>query len=418
MKRDFTFQLNNLCRNSTNKNSDTFVGIKFSNGTPEVVFPIGYDIPDESKYGKENILKLINCIKSYNDGIKRSNTFSSEHHQSGNDVPIYSFIWIINEYIKNGLTTKDYKTYKMNQSGKIIWKKTLKQFPVINNGNFIFLNTIVQSKELSDDLLAEIHLLCLEYSTNYIGWLFGEIKFRKSRLSKITDKELFLKLLNNEFFKSFDDKRRQLILHLRDVVTFISKLESLSVKLDFGIFNFEYVWEDIVRNLLGSDLNTFAQPTANWFILNDQSFKSTNLRPDAIRLKDDLIYIADAKYYSYGITGHKQDLPNTSSISKQIIYGENTFTRVKDYGAENVLNAFLLPYNKNHNKFNVKSDVALIGYAKGGWKDKEFEPIHQNIGLILVDTSAAISKYNARKVGNASIFECFDSISTMILNKK
>ena len=46
------------------------------------------------------------------------------------------------------------------------------------------------------------------------------------------------------------------------------------------------------------------------------------LEPDSTMRVGEDIFILDDKYYKYGITGKVDDLPDTRSIYKQIIYSE------------------------------------------------------------------------------------------------
>lgn len=92
----------------------------------------------------------------------------------------------------------------------------------------------------------------------------------------------------------------------------------------------------------------------------------------------DCVYVLDAKYYKYGQTRNVYDLPDTSSISKQIIYGEYVSRVEPD---KTIYNAFLIPfdsYSWGTEKFH------LIGTAYSQWKDniKQYEVVKG----ILVDT--------------------------------
>ena len=51
--------------------------------------------------------------------------------------------------------------------------------------------------------------------------------------------------------------------------------------------------------------------------------------------------------YQYGATGNFKDLPETSSIQKQVTYGDHVYNNInKSQGS--VYNAFILPYNKEN----------------------------------------------------------------------
>ena len=80
------------------------------------------------------------------------------------------------------------------------------------------------------------------------------------------------------------------------------------------------------------------------------------------------LFILDAKYYKYGTTGRVGDLPESTSINKQITYGEYIAEQEKfkkKHGTDYIVyNAFLMPYDKGMN-----DDIIKIGEAVSDWKD-------------------------------------------------
>ena len=63
-------------------------------------------------------------------------------------------------------------------------------------------------------------------------------------------------------------------------------------------------------------------PHAKWHIINREKTESSALEPDTVMKLNGKFYILDAKYYKFGITGLPMHLPATSSIQKQITYGD------------------------------------------------------------------------------------------------
>ena len=49
---------------------------------------------------------------------------------------------------------------------------------------------------------------------------------------------------------------------------------------------------------------------------------NAELEPDTTMLHDNKIYVIDAKFYKFGVSGNPGDSPESSSINKQITYGE------------------------------------------------------------------------------------------------
>ena len=55
-------------------------------------------------------------------------------------------------------------------------------------------------------------------------------------------------------------------------------------------------------------------------------------------------------------------------------------------------NAFILPYNKQNNKFGYKEDIEYIGYSEANWRDDELS--HSKICAFLLDTKHLISSWS------------------------
>ena len=160
-------------------------------------------------------------------------------------------------------------------------------------------------------------------------------------------------------------------------------------------------------------------PNASWYIMKGSSSyekkEASSLRPDTIRIDPTpktylfdsttkTAYVLDAKFYRYGTTGNPDDLPETTSIQKQITYATHIETNIKQIERiEGIHNAFVLPYNKNKNIFGFSNNLEYIGFSKANW----LAP--QNSGVVhafLMDTKHLISSWSQ---GN-----CKDDIDKLI----
>lgn len=114
------------------------------------------------------------------------------------------------------------------------------------------------------------------------------------------------------------------------------------------------------------------------------------LEPDTVMLYNQKIYVLDAKYYRYGISGNPLHLPNSASINKQITYGEY-IKKEFNMKNENLYNAFIMPFNSSNNCFNITTPIGNIGEAIGIWKenDSNFERIQG----ILIDIRHLMYNY-------------------------
>ena len=111
------------------------------------------------------------------------------------------------------------------------------------------------------------------------------------------------------------------------------------------------------------------------------------------------MYILDAKYYKFGITKKRSDLPHTDSIQKQITYGDHIIankSKYNDIDPNNVYNAFILPYDKNdieNENYKLSHSIEFCGFAESDWKEHKFENSYERIALILVDYKYLLDCY-------------------------
>ncbi len=98
------------------------------------------------------------------------------------------------------------------------------------------------------------------------------------------------------------------------------------------------------------------------------------------------VYVLDAKYYKYGVTGKTWDLPESTSINKQITYGEYIANedKFKKKHGENmkVYNAFLMPFDSLKSKYPNNANMLKVGQAVSNWKDNT-EEYHKIQGVLL-----------------------------------
>lgn len=144
-----------------------------------------------------------------------------------------------------------------------------------------------------------------------------------------------------------------------------------------GTYCFEAVWEKMIDQVFGNVDKTDYFPRGRWhFEENDDDQDAekedwtsySHLTPDTIMKTEDGLFILDAKYYKYGITGKTADLPATSSITKQIIYGEYAESQNSEMKGK-IYNAFLIPYDgKTDSSIN---EMKYIGYAYDEWKKEK-----------------------------------------------
>lgn len=106
------------------------------------------------------------------------------------------------------------------------------------------------------------------------------------------------------------------------------------------------------------------------------------------------IYVLDAKYYRYGVSGLPKHLPESTSINKQITYGEyiDNCAELKAKYGDTIYNAFLMPYNKDDNPFHLQGQYfANVGEAAGEWKFGYHK--YERVQGIVVDIRYLMNNY-------------------------
>lgn len=153
----------------------------------------------------------------------------------------------------------------------------------------------------------------------------------------------------------------------------------------YGTNRFEYVWESMIDRVYGIPNKEFYFPKTKWRL--DADYDNAFLEPDSIMLANEKIFVLDAKYYKYGMTKKPWDLPESTSINKQITYGEfiaenQKFDRL--HGTNRIVyNAFILPFDSESKTWSCSDSIKCIGEAISDWKTGKSS--YEHIVGILVD---------------------------------
>jgi len=375
--------------------SNDKVGIEFNKNIINIYFPLGYDIPKyeneeiQSVEEKKAIFDIINtvilcknCEDQYNYNYNSGNNY---------EIPINSFLWLLNDYLKNGLYTVKSKHYITAQKGKIDWKRTFSTQPLFSKDEIVYLFPKVEINTITDNIITEIHAICINICIDKIGWLFGDIAkcdgYRESLPSTV-----YIDILRRELTSTFDDKKKTLLNHLIRVLLNKSEDDELDIKNDMLVENYHYAWEYMIRDVFGNDQDMDKYfPTIKWNLRFKEGPKP-QMRPDSVINKGDSLYILDAKYYKYGVE-EKGRLPGAEDVDKQITYGEFNSQYYKD-----VYNAFIMPYNKNCNEFNSNQNIIDVGNVESDARISNDNEKYKNVAVILLDTKYLIDCYFRRDI--------------------
>ena len=381
---------------------DDFVGLKFVNGMPRVTFPRGFRLSNDEEQTRRDILHLLAAIQKFS-GRQEGTSASSISGEEVLSFPILSYQYIIKEYLAHGYYVERESQYNDASRGKINWKRTLqKKQPVYNNGNLVYLDFIVKTNKINqNNLITRIHEYCVYESFKKLGWLYLSGDFLPKKPQIRFNKRMFIGVLKDALNNTFNNNKRMLFTSMLNIINI--KEESIDTidKEAFGVNRFEYIWEKIVDYVFGEDNKDQYFPHAKWHIISGNKVESSALEPDTIMLYDDKVYILDAKYYKYGITLNPMHLPGSSSIEKQIVYGEYVETCKKVHG-DKIYNAFIMPYDFGNERIPYK----FVSVGTADWKPYDDMSANYNYVLgILVDTRylmEQINKHNTSEIEKLS----------------
>lgn len=378
----------------TNKVDDSFVGIKFRGNEIHFYYPETFRFSIDNPNVRSDILDLLRTISLAKTTSSQLSTAYNRNNGDG-EFALLSYLWVIKDFLANGFYVNREKILRTNQSGKIDWKRTMQSQAIVSEGNIIFPNITVAVKNKVDNLLVEIHRFCVKRSIDYIGWLFNlNSKFIQTAPFNASTKKLYVATLKSELNHTFDDDKRMRLKHCLNVVVGLDSSNN-SNEFVYGVDSYHYVFERMIDSIFGTvkNMRDF-NPSAKWLLVknNYSEIDSSDLRPDTILIRDSDVYILDAKFYRFGFTGREKDLPETTSIQKQITYGEFIQHNVTQIPIKKVFSAFILPYDKKRDIFKSEANMQYIGYAKSTWKDSSEN--HTIIYAFLIDLKYVIKTWN------------------------
>ncbi|MBQ2922045.1 MAG: LlaJI family restriction endonuclease [Tyzzerella sp.] len=383
------------CRINSNREKDTFVGLKCDDGNISINFPIGYHISDDNKELRKDILLLFTTLAT---NIERKESEVLDQGSSFDDVefPMQSYMYIIKDYSERGYFKEQEVSYKVAKSGKINWNRTIKtQKPYVQDKEMFYLDFVTKKNSIKEnELITMIHEHCVYESFERIGWLFTEAMPKKTRIAK--NEKIFRTVLQDKFSNTYNDRNRLLFRHMLAIIDFKGDKDA-DKNYRYGTYRFEYVWEKMIDKVFGIEKKVDYFPKTTWYV-NNTRHDNAALEPDTIMVHGNNVYILDAKYYKYGVTGKTWDLPESTSINKQITYGEYVANEQKFkelHGNDmKVFNAFLMPFDSLKGEYNDNAEMLKIGEAVSNWKDNLEK--YQRIQGILIDVRA-LMKINVRQ---------------------
>ena len=378
------------CRVNSNREMDTFVGLRCNDGDISINFPLGYHISEDDNELRKDIMLLLTTL-SANTERKESEILKQGNAFDEVEFPLQSYMYLIKDFFVRGYYKEQEVLYKVAKSGKINWNRTIKtQKPYVQDMDVFYLDFVTKKNSVKEnELITLIHEYCVYESFERIGWLYTEMMPKKPVIVK--QERLFRSVLKDKIANTFNDKNRMLFRHMLAIIDFVGDKDS-DKNYRYGTYRFEYIWEKMIDKVFGVENKADYFPKTTWYV-NGSKYDNASLEPDTIMLYGTDVYVLDAKYYKYGVTGKTWDLPESTSINKQITYGEYIAKedKFKKKHGENmkVYNAFLMPFDSLKSKYPDNANMLKVGEAVSNWKDNTEE--YQKIQGILIDVKTLMS---------------------------
>ena len=462
-------KLNEICSCESKANSETeFVGIRCEKSKEDgaletsIIFPLGYfkddsalrELPEEEL--RECVVNLFTVLSdpSLQEQIHQNSsisTFAEEHGES--EFPMVSYLNVIRNFLDFGYLDEKEILYKKGANGKINWGRTIKAVqPVITEDaqNLVYLDFIARKVSYNEDtLITQVHKFCVHDALVKLGFLFGIEPSEEPLLD--FDYDLFCNAIHSKLAKTFNDRDLRLLADLARIVEYLAghKTEDGKTADDFyfGVNTFAPVWEAMVDKIFGKLPQGVAKdkfnPHCEWDLSSGaRGYENPNyaMRPDTIMWDEEgnRLYVLDAKYYKFGMTGFVADLPSSGSICKQIAYAEYVETHWKEIlGVDSIAtpsaslqndtlpkpiyNAFLLPYCFDADNSQLPPDdgfetrpckMRFIGFCHGNWKNLDARPgevdyrSYHRIAGILLDVRSVMENYGALGEAQKTLATC------------
>lgn len=384
--------LKDRCKTNTNIDTDTFVGIKSIDGDITVSFPLGFRLEETDKALRKDILLLLSTLSRHTD--KSDSELNNRSSFNEVDMPLQAYLYVIADYYSRGYYKETETVNAVAKKGKIDWGKTIKtQKAYIQGDEVYYLDFVTKRRNVNEnELITQIHKYCVYESFMKVGWLFTEAMPEKPQI--IFNKKLFAKAVRKKESETFNDRNKKLFRNMHAIIVSLGD-DGSATDFTYGTNRFEYVWESMIDKAYGIKSKEQYFPKTRW-LLGNKEHRNASLEPDTIMVTNNKVYVLDAKYYKYGWSGASAHLPESTSINKQITYGEYIAESEKFLDAKGnhpiVYNAFIMPYDAFGKTFHTERDTHFIGVADSDWKTNGDTKTYEKIAGILLDVKTIMNQ--------------------------
>lgn len=418
-------------------NREDFVGIRCERSetgldVPKIHFPCGFfgkewfDLSDDAL--RESVFDLFAALSDpdlQNEAKTRSEITTFAETPRETDFPIVAYLNVIRNFLDCGYIVEKEILYKRGAHGKVNWSRTIKTTrPLFDEKTDtpVYLDLVARKINHSEDsLITLVHRFCVHDALTRLGFLFGVEPTEEPSLE--FDYDLFRNAIHAKLANTFIDHDLHLLSDLARIVEYLAEHRTddgaMPNDFYFGVDKFAPLWEAMVDRIFGTEDASRYNPRIRFSkaggseenledseeeeTIDDHGQHRSTLRPDTIMRCDDAVFVLDAKYYKYGLTGNLKHLPGADSVPKQMVYAEYV-EKNKGVAAKHIYNAFVLPYCKAAKRALPGKDVSTgaiparrIGYIYGNWKELDqnedsYRP-YQKIVCILLDMKSVMRNY-------------------------
>lgn len=391
MAIDLTKNLRQRCHVNTNDEGDRFVGVKADTEDASIYFPIGYRLPDDDDDLRADVHNLFGVLAAFmkEDKVIEASKFEAPRTV---DFPMHAYLKVIRDFLRTGRYYIEVDPhYRTDTKGNASWPKTVREQRafVQKNGSLVFTNMTVRSvTPNANKQITQIHRYCVYEAFEKMGWIY--VPFMPSEPGPHPSVKESIYILGKKLASTHNDVEQELFSAMLDMLVYIDN-RTQEKQYFFGTDFFERVWEKMIDKAFGTEDKDQFFPRTRWILDCGRIKDKRPLIPDSIMLYNEKCYILDAKLYRYGWDADPDHLPNGSDINKQITYGEY-IAKKKWYANDALYNAFLMPYNREDNPFNISGNIENIGEAIGQWKDNDHY-FYERVQGIVIDTRFLMYNY-------------------------
>lgn len=369
---DQIIQINPADEKNQESFSINFVGILIINGSKQVndkastslviiCYPKYFLFPFENKndnYELPNSNKRIRTIIKVIEKCKELNQDIEAFKDDSDDELLSLMIWLIHDYIQNGLYSKELKTTEQNGVDEIVWHETLEKEQAFLNRNKkpLFLNFWTKNKSYdTKNLTRKIHLAALSEIMEFLikhglYSIFTPNLQLSTNLSlkNIGNHKMLTKTINNSMKSEFNSRRR---FTLKKLLAYIEKSQSSKNHMSqkYGTRSFNLVFEHVCKKVFADDEKLheiIKEHSPKWEVPKNPKTQATDevseidgfitkekprLIPDIVTTHEKTgIVIIDAKYYNPNWQ-EISAVPGAPDIAKQHLYQ----LAFEEYASEN-----------------------------------------------------------------------------------